>query len=116
VAKLKAEFLDHYYREHGVPRSVRAMAHVARLNRLGSALAPLSNWLTKIPGAALLQERFAGVDRRRPLPQFVREHFGKWFARHRAATAGSRGPIVLLDDCLTSYCEPQVNRAAVRVL
>ncbi|HEX3727107.1 MAG TPA: heterodisulfide reductase-related iron-sulfur binding cluster, partial [Pirellulales bacterium] len=37
----------------------------------------------------------------------------------RQAAAGERhprGPIVLLDDCLTSYCEPTVNRSAVRVL
>jgi Fe-S oxidoreductase len=29
---------------------------------------------------------------------------------------GKRRPIVLLDDCLTSYCEPKVNQSAVQVL
>ena len=55
--------------------------------------------------------------------RFERNHFRKWFGRRlKADTQGrrtadnSRGPIVLLDDCLTSYCEPGVNRAAVRVL
>ena len=58
-----------------------------------------------------------GVDRRRPLPIPVRGHFRKWFARRRApADSASRGKVVLLDDCLTSYCEPNVNRSAVEVL
>jgi Fe-S oxidoreductase len=48
---------------------------------------------------------------------FQRNHFRRWFSRHRRTTnTTSRGPVVLLDDCLTSYCEPQINRAAVEVL
>jgi Fe-S oxidoreductase len=116
VAKMKAEFLAHYYRKHGTPWSVRAMAHVARLNRWAAALAPLSNWLTRLPGAAIAQEKWLGVDRRRPLPHFERLSFQKWFAKRRPLNPAPRGPIVLVDDCLTSYCEPNVNRAAVRVL
>ena len=122
VAKMKAEFLHKYHAEHGVPLEVRMMADVARLNRWGSALAPLSNWLWKIPGAATLLQKFAGIDARRPLPRFERNHFRRWFRRHGktsnapAADAQKRGPIVLLDDCLTSFCEPRVNQAAVAVL
>lgn len=118
VAKLKAEFLHHYHAEHGVPLGARMMADVARLNRWGSALAPLSNWARKVPGAGMLLARLAGIDARRPLPRFERNHFRRWFRRHQKARgkSPSRGPIVLLDDCLTSYCEPRVNRAAVAVL
>ncbi|MGD9719601.1 MAG: FAD-binding and (Fe-S)-binding domain-containing protein [Pirellulales bacterium] len=135
VAKLKAEFLDGYYRQHGAPLGVRMMAQAARLNRLGSSLAPVSNWLAAMPGAPWLAQKLLGIDPRRPLPRFERNHFRKWFRRNRSRSArrslhdqpgangaahrqstAARGPIVLLDDCLTSYCEPGVNRAAVQVL
>ncbi len=124
VAKLKAEFLDNYQRHHGASLGARVMARAAMVNRIGSALAPVSNWLGRLPGAGRLAARMLGVDPRRPLPQFQRRHFRKWFRRHRrrmkhrAANGqhASRGPIVLLDDCLTSYCEPSVNQAAVCVL
>jgi Fe-S oxidoreductase len=121
VARMKAEFLHHYYREHGTPLGVRVMGHVAKLNRLGSALAPFSNWLLSMPGSAWLHEKLLGVDHRRPMPRFERGNFQKWFRRHARArsslpASAPRGPIVLLDDCLTSYCEPDVNRAAVQVL
>lgn len=117
VAKLKSEFLSQFYRRRGIPWGVRAMAQVARINRLGAALAPVSNWAARLPGAAWFGEQLLGVDRRRPLPRFERRHFRRWFD-HRASQPGParRGPVVLLDDCLTSYCEPQVNRAAVKVL
>jgi Fe-S oxidoreductase len=124
VAKMKAEFLHQYHAEHGVSLGTRLMADVARLNRWGSALAPLSNWARSIPGAAMLLQRVIGIDARRPLPRFERNHFRRWFRRRgnkpaapmNGVAAPARGPIVLLDDCLTSYCEPQVNRAAVAVL
>jgi FAD/FMN-containing dehydrogenase/Fe-S oxidoreductase len=116
VARMKVEFLHHYYQEHGTPLSVRAMGHVATLNRLGSKFAPLANALANMPGAGWLQEKLLGVDRRRPMPRFASESFQQWFAARVRSNNASRGPIVLLDDCLTSYCEPQVNRAAVRVL
>lgn len=116
VAKMKIEFLDHYWRKHRAPLGVRLMGRVDRLNRWGSALAPLSNWVNRLPGAAWLREKLLGVDRRRPLPEFQRNHFAAWFDARPKRVAASRGPIVLLDDCLTSYCEPNVNRAAVQVL
>ncbi len=120
VAKMKMEFLDGYYRKHGAPLGTQLMAHASTLNKLGSALAPVSNWATKLPGAGWIARRVMGIDARRPLPRFERNHFRKWFKRRRGPKAAngsaSRGPIVLLDDCLTSYCEPLVNRAAVEVL
>ncbi|HEY2146982.1 MAG TPA: FAD-binding and (Fe-S)-binding domain-containing protein, partial [Pirellulales bacterium] len=66
VAKMKAEFLSQYHAANGIPLGSRLMANVARLNRLGSAFAPFSNWLSRVPGAARLVERMAGIDRRRP--------------------------------------------------
>ena len=47
MARLKAEFLHQYYREHGVPLRNAFFGHVAELGRIGGALAPLSNWLVQ---------------------------------------------------------------------
>jgi FAD/FMN-containing dehydrogenase/Fe-S oxidoreductase len=118
VAKLKMEFLNGYYAKHGAPLGVRLLGHAAGWNKLGSAMAPFSNWAAQLPGAGWIAERLLGIDARRPLPRFERNHFRKWFRKRPVSADGTstRGPIVLLDDCLTSYCEPDVNRAAVRVL
>ena len=47
MARLKAEVLHQYFREHGVPWRNRLFGHVARLSRWGSRLAPLSNWIAQ---------------------------------------------------------------------
>lgn len=117
VAKLKVEFLGQYHARHGVPWRKQVLGNIALLNRIGSATAPFSNWGMKIPGVRLLMQAFLGIDRRRSLPRFHRRTFQKWFSRHvPEGSAGSRGTVVLLDDCLTSHCEPQINQSAVTLL
>ncbi|MBS0261832.1 MAG: FAD-binding protein [Planctomycetes bacterium] len=117
VAKLKVEFLAHYYEEHRPSLGTRVMANVGWLNRLGSALAPLANPLAGAAITARLAEWLGGIDRRRKLPRFARQNFARWFDRHQpASTAGRAGRVVLLDDCLTSYTEPHINQAAVELL
>jgi len=62
-------------------------------------------------------EKITGIDRRRSLPPLYRRHFRHWFARHTPdAAAGQRGRVLLLADCFTTYNEPSIGRAAVRVL
>lgn len=117
VAKLKVEFLSHYHEQHRPSFSTIMQANVATINRIGSALAPLSNWLGKIPVLRWVMEWATGIDSRRSLPQFYRNHFARWFRRHEPdVAAGSRGDVVLLDDCLTGYCEPGINQSAVELL
>jgi FAD/FMN-containing dehydrogenase/Fe-S oxidoreductase len=117
VAKHKAEFLQIYYRDRSRPLSHRLMAGIHRLNRLGAPLAPLINFLQSRRSLRWLMEKVVGIDCRRSLPPLHRRHFRHWFARHTPdPSAGSRGRVLLLADCFTTYNEPSIGRAAVRVL
>jgi FAD/FMN-containing dehydrogenase/Fe-S oxidoreductase len=117
VAKLKAEFLQFYYRGRARPLGHLLSANIHRFNRLAAPLAPLVNWLQTRELSRRLLERFAGIDQRRSLPPLHRRHFRRWFARHRPdANAGRHGKVLLLADCFTTYNEPNVGQAAVRVL
>jgi Fe-S oxidoreductase len=117
VAKLKVEFLAHYYKEHRPGLGTMLLGNAALLNRVGSAVAPLANWMVRAPGVNRVTEWLTGIDHRRKLPEFHSESFPKWFRTHTPDEyAGARGRVVLLDDCLTSYCEPHLNRLAVKLL
>jgi FAD/FMN-containing dehydrogenase/Fe-S oxidoreductase len=117
MAKLKAEVLHQHYEGKVRPLGHLLMGQIFRLNPIGSALAPLANATLRHPMFKWLLEKTAGVDRRRTLPTFVRANFRRWFARHQAdPRAGRRGAVVLLDDCFTTYNNPEVGIAAVRVL
>ncbi|TMR08289.1 FAD-binding protein [Nonomuraea turkmeniaca] len=108
MAALKSEFLHQYQRQHGVPLRARLFGAIRTLNRLGSATAPLSNWLAGPLRGPL------GLSRRRPLPRFRRDSLLRWHAR-RPPSAGPK-EVILLADSFTTYTEPGVGRAAVELL
>ncbi len=116
MAKLKYEFLTHYYRAKGLPLRNRLFGRIERLSRLGSRLAPFSNWVAGSRLHRWLLERFVGIDRRRPLPTFGRETFTDWFAHRVTPSAGTRGEVVLFHDTFVTYNAPQIGKAAVQLL
>lgn len=116
MAKLKAEWLHQHYQRHAVPLGSRLMGGLHRAYPLGAAVAPLANWVARQAPARWLLEKVAGVDRRRVLPAFAREDFRSWFRGHTPAAKPARGEVILLDDCFTTYNQPEIGIAAVRVL
>ncbi len=132
MAKLKAEFLERYYDGRMRPLGHWLMAHIHQLNRLGAPAAPLVNWLQERRPLRWLLEKTAGLDRRRSLPPLHADHLRRWFHRRtvraRSVSDGTNPPVahapgsdipatvMLLDDCFTTFNEPEVGRAAVGVL
>jgi Fe-S oxidoreductase len=118
VARLKAEFLHHYYRQHGLPLRNRVFGHVARLGRWGSALAPVSTWLARSGPVRWLNEKLLGIDRRRLPPAFA----PRTFVRALAALKDGPGPgpggrrVLLWPDTFTNHHEPHVGLAAAGLL
>ncbi len=116
MAKLKYEFLDHFHRVNGLPLRNRIFGSIERLNRLGSQFAPLSNWIARSSLNRWLMEWVAGVDRRRPLPEFAAETFEDWFSTHEPKGDGSKGDVVLFHDTFNNFNTPNVAKAAACLL
>ena len=117
MSKLKSEWLHQKYRSRPAPIGSLMMGHVHVLNAIGSATAPLSNWMNQQPPVRWLLEKVAGIDRRRSLPEFTRDDFRRWFRRHAIdPRSGPRGRVILLDECITTHNDPAVGRASVKVL
>ncbi len=116
MAKLKYEFLHHYYTANGLPLRNRLFGRIERLNHLGARLPGLFNRVATLPPSRWLLEKVAGVDRRRPLPALAPETFTAWFARRRAPAAAPRGEVVLFHDTFVTYNQPDIGRAAVELL
>ena len=122
MAKVKYEFLQHYYDAHGTPLKAHAIGALPRLAPLAQALWPLSNAALGARPVRWLNERLLGTDRRRPFPSFTRQRFDHWFARRRppangtAQRHGDRGPVALYADTWTVFNETGPGRAAVELL
>ncbi len=116
MAKMKYEFLYHYYKANGLPLRNRLFGHIARLNALGARAPGLVNWISNRSVNRWLLEKIAGIDRRRPLPALAPETFTDWFARHAAPPRAPRGEVVLFHDTFLTYNVPEIGRAAVQLL
>jgi FAD/FMN-containing dehydrogenase/Fe-S oxidoreductase len=116
MAKLKYEFLYHYYRANGLPLRNRAFGRVARLSALGARMPRLANAINALAPVRWLLEKTVGIDRRRPLPALAAETFEQWFRRRTPPAAAPRGDVVLFHDTFVTYNTPEIGRAAVRLL
>lgn len=112
MAKLKAEFLHNYHQVHGIPLRDRVFGNIARLNKLGQPLRPLTNLL--LGGSTRWLQTKLGIAPQRSIPPLARETFSQWF-RRRKKTSGSK-QVVLFHDTFMEHNHPKVGRAAVRVL
>ena len=116
MAKLKYEFLYHYYKANGLPLRNRMFGRVAKLSALGARTPRLSNAINALPPVRWLLEKTAGIDRRRPLPALAPETFEQWFRRRTPPAAAPRGEVVLFHDTFVTYNTPEIGQAAVRLL
>ena len=116
MAKLKYEFLHHYHAANGLPLRNRLFGRIARLQRAGSRMPALVNWISGLGASRWLLEKVAGIDRRRPLPSLAPETFTAWFARRSHPAAAPRGEVVLFDDTFVTYNAPEIGRATVEIL
>jgi FAD/FMN-containing dehydrogenase/Fe-S oxidoreductase len=111
VARFKSEFLADYWARHGVSRHARVLGNARSLARMGSALAPLANWVMKQDAVKSIAERLLGIDKRRGLPEFAARTLAA-----RAPRVDDQCGAVLFNDTFTNYYDPEIGVAALDVL
>jgi len=116
LAKLKAEVLNLRYQDRPRPLLHRMLSELHRLNRWGSLAAPLVNFGQRNRLARWMMHHLVGIDRRRELPTLHYHHFRRWFAKWKRPANARLGPVLLLDDCFTTYNEPAIGQSAARIL
>lgn len=125
MAKLKADVTQRHYDRHGTPMSARI---VGSSPEAAARFAGPLHWVPKLalalPGARLIMEKLAKIDRRRPVPPFANTTLDRQLAKRPGPNSasskfnanGSRGQVVLFDDTYAKFYEPHVGVAAVELL
>ncbi len=123
MAKIKFEYLAHYYKANGKPLRARLFGHIGSLNRLGSgSLAPLANGTLNNGLVRSLLQSTMGISSQRSLPTLAKESLPAWFKKHNQQASsssrqeGSTRLVALFHDPFTNYNTPQVGIAAVELL
>ena len=110
MARFKSEFLADYYARHGTPLHARALGSIAKLAPLGSAFAPIANWVA----GTSLNKKLLGLDPRRKLPEWK----SRTFEREAASRPRSKNTkrVTLFNDTFTNHYDPEIGVAALEVL
>ncbi len=118
LAKLKAEVKHQYHQEEGSSLRDWLFAHIDTVSMLGSRFAPISNWGQQLPGARVLLEKSVGIARNRTLPSFTATPFSTWMNERspRVSLDDATHKVLLFPDTYTEYSDPEIGKAAVRVL
>ncbi len=125
VAKLKAEFLQHYYDAHGVPLRSRLIANFSTSAKLG-AMAPWAfNFMMTAPGISTLVKKFSGFATKRSLPTLQNQTLRSWFHKRRKSLTeayslprgeGWGGAVYLFIDEFTNYNDTHIGIKTVELL
>jgi len=114
VAKLKAEFLQHYYKQNGIPLRTRAIANIAKLNRIGAIVPSISNGFMKNKFTAKLFKQIIGIAKERSLPKIKTINIKK--VLKQSTSNKSMGKVILFIDEFTKYNDAHLGEKAVRLL
>jgi FAD/FMN-containing dehydrogenase/Fe-S oxidoreductase len=113
VAKLKAEFMQHYYDANGVPLRSRLIAEFTSLSRLGALAPGLYNLLMKSGGL----KKLIGFAPERSMPSLHKTTLRKWWSKHQR-DGGPRPTkkIYLFCDEFTNYSDVDTGIKAILLL
>ncbi|MCL1821754.1 MAG: 4Fe-4S dicluster domain-containing protein, partial [Prolixibacteraceae bacterium] len=113
MAKLKAEFLQHYYDIHHVPFRTWLIAWLPQIYPLASAFRPLAN--------AVMNWKFfkqiIGFSTGNRLPDISKQTLAKWFRSGKAPdNHDSEKTVYLFNDEFTNFTESEIGIKAILLL
>ncbi len=120
VAKMKAEFLQHYYDRHGIPLRARLIACISRINHLGMLAHGLFNTLVSNSFTSGLFKYLLGFARKRSIPKLYRTSLRKWagaeLGKLNDALPADAGKVNLFVDEFSNYNDVAIGIKCIRLL
>ena len=113
MAKLKAEFLQHYYDIHGVPLRSILISYLPLLYKPAIAFRPISNFLMRIA----FTKRLIGFSTKRELPGLSKITLKRWTNLGIPRPENTiKGKVYLFNDEFTNYNESDIGIKAILLL
>jgi Fe-S oxidoreductase len=120
MAKLKAEFLQHYYDANGVPFRSKLIANFSKSSQLGALMPGMYNLVMTNKGISNLVKKFSGFAVERSMPTIYKTTLKSWFKKHKRAegkgqkTEGKK--VYLFCDEFTNYNDTEIGIKAILLL
>ena len=114
VAKMKAEFLQHYYDTNGAPFRSHVIANFTKSQQLGSLVAPLYNFFSQNAVTSGLIKKVIGFAPERSLPTVSATTLRSWV--NKQAPVKQAKQVYLFCDEFTNYNDTEIGKTAYKLL
>ncbi|MBA4405917.1 FAD-binding oxidoreductase [bacterium] len=108
MAKLKSEFLQHYYDTNGIPIRTRLIAYLPKINSIVSVFPGVVNFFLRTKFTNTL----IGFSSKRKLPLLSKITFTKWYRKNKdkyKKASYPNGQVFLFIDEFTNYNESELG-------
>jgi FAD/FMN-containing dehydrogenase/Fe-S oxidoreductase len=118
IARIKSEFLQHWYDRHGIPLRTRLIAYISVINHLGSFAPSIYNFILKNSVTSSILKKLTGFASERSIPLLYRTSLRKWIRKNlsKINPENPKSTICLFVDEFTDYNDTESGIAALMLL
>ena len=116
MAKLKAEFLQHYYDANGVPFRSKLIANFTATAKLGSIAPSIYNFVMGNVVTGTVIKALSGFAIKRSMPSLSKQTLMSWYDKKYIAPSEPIQQIYLFCDEFTNYNDAAIGIKAIQLL
>ncbi len=118
IAKMKSEFLQHWYDRNGIPLRTLLVGYISTLNRLGSIAPSIYNLIIKHRTSSGILKKIAGFASKRSIPLLYKTTLRKWINKNLPALnpVNPKSKVCLFIDEFTNYNDTETGIMVIRLL
>ncbi|HEX4878089.1 MAG TPA: FAD-linked oxidase C-terminal domain-containing protein [Chitinophagaceae bacterium] len=118
VAKMKAEFLQHYYDRHGEPFRAKLIANFSKQMKLVSKFPGMFNWFYGVPFFRRLAHTMVGFHPERTMPKLAKQTLLTWYKKHQKTKIQNPDSksVFLFCDEFTNYNDAEIGKKTILLL
>lgn len=118
IAKLKSEFLQHWYDKHGIPFRTLLIAFIPAIDRIGSIVPSVFNFFAGNKVLSSLIKKITGFAQKRSIPLLYKITLRRWLKKNLDSINPEKPKktVCLFVDEFTNFNDTPIGIAAVRLL
>jgi FAD/FMN-containing dehydrogenase/Fe-S oxidoreductase len=118
IAKIKSEFLQHWYDKHGIPLRTRLIAYISVINQLGSIFPSVFNFILKNRVTSAMLKSVTGFAQERSIPILYKITLKKWIRKNliKINPELPTSSVCLFIDEFTNYNDTEIGITVINLL
>jgi Fe-S oxidoreductase len=118
IAKMKSEFLQHWYDLHGIPLRTRLIAYISEINRIGSIAPGIFNFFLKNQFTSGIIKGMTGFASKRSIPLVYKTTLRKWLRKNlpEINPANPTGSVCIFIDEFSDFNDTEIGITVIRLL